>query len=379
MQTLKILFVVGSKLLQNPMCGNWINGLTSLGHRTACLYSQTAEPTHEQLKDWGISSNSPVLNFFGALLEPARQFVLSSLDGEPDIIFCWEGVPTLKPLQVVARVFSNAKVIFLIDTYPNSPHFLSEALHILRYSASNYLIDGYVFYSEAMRQLFCQQVFRAEDKPYLAAIEPFLERSFDMEDVDFSKNLKLERIDDQPHIIFTGNAENLWSNQYKNRRDALGGFLSKLAESGVHIFVSHTADLKESKNLHLYPDFSNADLLDSRFAQYISQFDAHLLIYNECNSTIRRRVASGLSTRLAFALTSTCPIIVSQTSQFIHEYWADSPFGFMFSDVDDLVKSLQDPQKLSVLRSNMEKVHRSFSFEAQSDRIHHFFKDVMAV
>jgi hypothetical protein len=55
------------------------------------------------------------------------------------------------------------------------------------------------------------------------------------------------------------------------------------------------------------------------------------------------------------------------------------PFGFMFKQVDDLVESLDDSQKLSVLRSNMEKVHRSFSFEAQTDRIHQLFQDVMIV
>jgi len=145
------------------------------------------------------------------------------------------------------------------------------------------------------------------------------------------------------------------------------------------VFVNGYADLKNNAKLNRYPAFSNADMLEGRFARYISQFDAHLIFYNELNNTIRRRVTSGLSTRLAFSLTSTCPIAVSQTSQFIHEYWSDAPFGFMFKQVDDLVESLQDSQKLDILRSNMGKVHRSFSFEAQSDRINQFFKNILTI
>ena len=303
----------------------------------------------------------------------------STLGGQPDIVFGWEGVPTLKPLEAVKSSFPEAKTILLIDTYPNAPYLLSELLHIARYTSTNRLIDGYVFYSEAMKDLFCRQVFLAKSKPYLALIEPFPESAFDLEKIELPQELKLERVDDQPHVVFTGNAASLWSTNYKEARDAVGNFLSHLAERDVHVFVNGYADLKNNAKLHHYPAFSNADMLEGRFARYISQFDAHLIFYNELNNTIRRRVTSGLSTRLAFSLTSTCPIAVSQTSQFIHEYWSDAPFGFMFKQVDDLVESLQDSQKLDILRSNMGKVHRSFSFEAQSDRINQFFKNILTI
>ncbi|MFB2839737.1 hypothetical protein [Floridanema evergladense] len=379
MQILKILFVVGSKALQNPMCSNWINGLSKAGHQVATVYWQSTQPSFQELTDWGITEPTTVFNFYQELPESTRNNLVKILGGRPDILFGWEGVPTLKPLQVVKSSFPEAKTVFLIDTYPNAPHFLSELLHNLRYGFASHLIDAYVFYSKAMRQLFSQQVFFAKKKLYLALIEPFLESAFDLGGTELPQELKLERIDNQPYIVFTGNAGSLWSNNYKDARDAVGSFLSRLAERGVHIFVNGNADLKNITKLHHYPAFSNTDLLAGRFAKYISQFDAHLIFYNELNNTIKRRVASGLSTRLAFALTSTCPIAISQTSQFVHEYWGEKPFGFMFKDLDDLVESLHDSQKLSLLRSNMEQVHRSFSFEAQSDRIHQLFKEVMAI
>ncbi len=379
MQQLKILFVVGPNLLRNPMCGNWINGLSKAGHRVASVYWQSTQPSRQQLRDWGIADNTVVFNFYKELSASTQSNLVATLQGDPDLLFFWEGAPTLKPLQVVKSRFPDAKAIVLIDTYPNAPHFLTELIHVLRYSFSNRLVNGYVFYSEAMHQLFCQQVFLAKRKPYLALVEPFPESAFDLGGTELPQELKLERTDSQPYVVFTGNAGSLWSANYKQARDAVGKCLSGLADRGIHVFVNNNANLKNIANLHHYPAFSNADLLEGRFAGYISQFDAHLIFYNELNSTIRRRVASGLSTRLAFALTSTCPIVVSQTSQFIYEYWAEKPFGFMFSDVDDLTHSLHNLQKLSILQSNMKKVHRSFSFEAQTDRIHQLFNTVLAL
>jgi len=160
------------------------------------------------------------------------------LGGQPDIVFGWEGVPTLKPLEAVKSSFPEAKTILLIDTYPNAPYLLSELLHIARYTSTNRLIDGYVFYSEAMKDLFCRQVFLAKSKPYLALIEPFPESAFDLEKIELPQELKLERVDDQPHVVFTGNAASLWSTNYKEARDAVGNFLSHLADRGVHVFAA---------------------------------------------------------------------------------------------------------------------------------------------
>ena len=379
MQPLKILIIPGANALQNPMCGNWINGLRRLGNAVVTLYWEEEKLTQQQFDDWGIDADAHILHFAGKLSESLRQTIVSTLDGQPDIIFCWESIPPLKPLQKVARFFPDSKTILLIDAYPNSPHLWSELSHTLRYRLSDPSIDGYIFYSDAMRDAFCQQITGAARKPYLVMVHPFFESAFHTRDSIITEDLKLSRFDDNPHIIFTGNAGKLWNRRYDNyAKDALGDFLASVASRGVHVFVNPMADLKAIQGLHHYPRFTNADMLGGRFASYISQFDAHLVIYKEYNDTNRRRSARSLSTRFAFSLTSTCPIIVSQTSQFVHEYWADNPFGFMFHHVDDLVESLQDSQKLSVLRSNMEKVHRSFSFESQSDRIHQLFKDVMA-
>lgn len=367
--------------LANPTCTNWIYGFKSLGYRVVVLNWSKSPATQNQLAQWGFQNQDiPIFNIWDRFTDDVRQAVLKSLGGIPDVLFCWEGALILKPLRQVHQSFPRVKVVQCVNTFPNAVSALTELRMYWRYRNANSLINGYIFYSEAMRRLFLQKIPASHDRPYLIMVEPFFEKAFASHGIVDSNIPRLERFNENPHIIiFTGRGVKLWSkNSLNDRRDALGPFFKRLAERGVHIFLPPKADTKGLPNLHLYPEFSNADLFEGRFAQYISQFDAHLVIYNEWNGTIRRWVSSGLSTRLAYSLTSTSPLAVTHTSKFIEEYWKDTPFGFTFCDVEDLVKSLYNTQMLTLLRQNMEQVHRSYAFESQGEHVAQFFKEILA-
>ena len=368
------LLVVGT--LANPMATNWVYGFKSLGYSVAVLDWRDSPATPAQLEEWGLQDDIRVFSSWSHISDDLRQDVLNELNGEPAILFCFWGSQVLEPLRKAHQSFPHAKVVLCTETLPNASNFLTELREIWRFRQVDSSISGYVFYSEAMRQLFYQRVPSARGKTYLAMVMPFLEHAFVRNDVIDSDVPQLKRFDEHPHIIFTGRGDKLWTKDYKMAKDAVGSFFVELAERGVHVFVPHSADLKGLPNLHLYPKFSNADLFEGRFSQYVSQFDAHLAIYNECNGTIRRRVSTSLSTRLAFALTSTSPIAVTQTSQFVKEYWNDTPFGFNFTDVDDLVTSLHDRDRLKSLRLNMSKMHLSYSFESQGKRVAQFLQKI---
>lgn len=282
MQPLRILIIPGASALRNPMCGNWINWLRRSGHSVITLYGDDEALTNQQFCDWGIDEGAHIFQMSGMLSESLHQRVVSTLGGPPDLLFCWESIPPLKLLKKIAPIFPEAKTILLIDGYPNAPHLLTELLHVLRYRVSDPLIDGYIFYSNAMRDAFVRQIGAAAKKPYLVMVHPFFESTFHSENGTISEDLKLKRLDERPHVIFTGNAGKLWSRRYDNyAKDALGDFLAALAAKDVQVFVNPIADLKGIKNLHHYPAFTNADMLGGRFASYISQFDAHLLMYRE--------------------------------------------------------------------------------------------------
>jgi hypothetical protein len=371
-----VLVVAG---LGNPMGTQWVYGLKSLGFNTVVLDNRKSPVPLELLDDWGLRDDIPVFNFENGTSAGQRQTtIVSALGGEPDILFGWWGSPILGPLHEACRLFPEAKVALCVDTLPNAASIFSELREIWRFRKADPWIDSYVFYSEAMRKLFNRRIPSSRGKPYLTLVEPFLKRAFDVGRVSDTGADKLERLDDNPHVIFTGRGDKLWSKDLRFAKDALGPFLARLAECGVHVFVPQTADSRVlPDNLHLYPFFSNRALFEGRFARYVSQFDAHLVLYNESNGTIRRRVSTGLSTRLAFALAATAPVALTRTCSFIEEYWGEDPFGLVFSDVGDLVASLRDKRLLTTLRSNMEKVHISHTFEAQKERIVRFLVQLL--
>ena len=369
--------------IYNPLSINWIHGFKTLGYSVTVLIAKQPIPDKQQLQKLGFEHrNYPEIPTFGLweiVSEESRKAVFKSLKGNPDILFCWQGVGLLKYAQIAHSYFPQAKVVYDICSHPGCSNILAEWKYIWLYRQIDSIVSGYVFYSPTQQKLFSQNVPSSSNKPYLVTVEPFLERSFFSDDGKINSDIpKLERHDRNPHVIFTGNGTKLWKNSWRNdRKDAIGSFLQKLARENIHIYLDKRADTKGINNLHLLPTrFNNLDIMNGNFSQYISQFDAQLVIYNEFNSVSRRRFASGLGTRFASAITSICPIAVTSNSIFIKDYSPDTPFWFSFSNIEDLVKSLNDKQLLKTLRQNMKTVHKSYSFEFQSKQIACFLKEI---
>ncbi|NJK57592.1 MAG: hypothetical protein HC939_17105 [Pleurocapsa sp. SU_5_0] len=363
----------------NPLSINWVHGFQAIGYNVTVLVANQPLPNEEELLKLGFyDCNLPKTPLFG-LWEmesvKSRKAVLDSFSGSPDILFCWEGVCILKHTPIAHSYFPTAKVVYDICTHPSCSNVLAEWRYIWLYRQIATIVSGYIFYSQTQRQLFVKNVPSSSNKPFLIMIEPFLEKSFFSNDDKIDSDIpKLKRYDQNPHVIFTGNGKKLWNKSLSHdRKDALGPFLEKLSQREIHIFVDQRANTKGLSNLHLLPTrFNNLDIMNAKFSQYISQFDAHLVVYNEFNSTSRRKVASGLGTRFACAVASTCPIAVTSNSTFVKEYSPDAPFWFTFSNINDLVKSLHNKQLLESLSQNMKTVHRSYTFEFQSKRVVHF-------
>jgi hypothetical protein len=227
-----------------------------------------------------------------------------------------------------------------------------------------------------MRRLFIKAIPSSANKLYITIPDgPFPEKAFALDNPINFRVPKLERLDDKPHVIYTGNPSTLWTQSLGNtRKDRLGPFFKKISQHNIHIFIGANGDTKKLPNIHLQPRrFENTDLFNSTYSRYISQFDAHLVFMNEYNSSIRRRVYGALGTRFAYALTATAPIVTTQTSKFIEEFWQSSPLGFTFNSVESLVTSLYDKESLESFRCNMKQNHKYYSFESNSIRINEFF------
>lgn len=358
----------------NPLGTNWVKGLRRIGCRVVAIDHRHGPCLEADLHRWGLEDEVVISWTGGHLTEEQRSRIERALGGTPDLLFGWWGSLVLPALQDVAVEYPSARKVLCVDTLPNASNFITEYREVLRFLMADRWLDGYVFYSQSMAQLFYRRVPGARQKPHLALIEPFLLDAFapsQMSNVPI-----LNRTVTEPHVVFTGRGDLLWTRDYRMKKDAIGPFLVEVANHGVQVYVEPRADLRNHPNLHHYPDFSNQDLFGGRFADYVSQFDAHLVIYNECNPTIRRRVTTGLCTRMAFAMTATAPLAVSSTSTFVAEYWKDEPFGFMFTSATDLVAQLMDTERLVCMKNVMARQHRSFALETLAPSVLHFLQQV---
>ncbi len=363
--------------LGNPLATNWILGLQGMGCQVAVLDSRMRDVAASDLTDWGLNGKVSLVRPARREVTALRRAVRQVLQDDPDIVFGWWGSPVLQPLKAARHAFPLSKAVVCVDTLPNASNPLTEAREILRFHLASSWVDAYIFYSEKMRESFWSRIPRSRGRPYLSIVEPFPKQTF--ASVSSARPVhSLTRFDDRPHVIFTGRGDHLWSTQLRSLKDALGPFLTALADQGIHVFLPHGSDTRGHRFLHHYPAFTNDELRWGAFSKYLSEFDLHLVIYNEHNSTIRRRVSCGLSTRYALALTAEAPIAVTNTSTFVDDHWCDGPLGFKFSSIKDLRDKLDDRNMLEQCRQALRGAVNRFSFEARSDDIVSFFRAVVA-
>lgn len=356
--------------LGNPLGLNWILGVRSLGAKVVVISNREISD-NDRIK-WCIPRDLTVIYEKDPSIQRG---VREAIGGDPNIIFGWWGSRIIPMLRKVKSIFPGSKVVLCVDTLPDARGIAGEVREYLRLAASAALIDGVVHYSNNMKRNFCRALPMYKRKAHLCVIEPFPVSTF----ARAMSNAKpqLQRLDTLPHVIFTGRGDLLWSTTANMRKDAVGPMLEQLSSYGVHVFVPHDADTRNLPLMHRYPYFSNQSLLEGEFSVYLSDFDAHLVFYNEFNSTIRRRVSNGLSTRFALAITASSPIVVSSSSTFVKEYWSNDAMGFTFESMTDLYEQLLNRPALDTFRQALNENGISHSFDAKRQDIEAFLASLL--
>ncbi|VEP17896.1 hypothetical protein H1P_6550002 [Hyella patelloides LEGE 07179] len=167
MSQLKILVLAYNVF--NPLAINWIHGFQSLGYRVTVLVANKPLTDNQQLQKLGFYNSDfpdvPIFGLWEMVSEESRQAVLDSLGGNPNILFCREGVGVLKHVPAAHSYFSTAKVAYDISTHPNCSNILAEWRYIWLYRKTDPIVNGYVFYSQTQRRLFCKNVPSSNNKP----------------------------------------------------------------------------------------------------------------------------------------------------------------------------------------------------------------------
>jgi hypothetical protein len=262
------------------------------------------------------------------------------LRGTPDVIFLWWGYKALSHIRSLRATWPRAKFVLCLDTLPDARWLPGEIKEWLAYA--RWRVDGLVFASSTMRQNFFKLAPWYRLVPNACIPVVFPRATHARSTSVLPPSLRMPETD-KVRICFTGRSDFLFSKDVHMRKDALGGRLLALAEVGAEVWVSSLGSSERPAfGFQRMPLFTNADIFTGLMATYLSQFTGNLVTYNVHNRTIRRRVSSGLSTRLALAAAVPVAWIVHPASlDLCREVWqSHSPAVVAECAPSDVLKRL---------------------------------------
>jgi len=164
------------------------------------------------------------------------------------------------------------------------------------------------------------------------------------------RHAKLSSADGEPHVVHIG-ATNFSGQSI----DDMGNAFAEMAEARVHVHFSHDdlAPMEARESLpyyHVFPQFPS-DVIDGRLAEFCTQFDAIVILYNVDRAY--ERFENSLPTRFLFALVVGIPIAMPEgLFPACEEYVRQWNIGFTYKSGEHLAALLSDRSLLLRLAAN---------------------------
>lgn len=276
---------------------------------------------------------------------------------KPDLLFLWWGYDLAYEIYLMKYILKwDIPIVHVMNTFPADTQGLGWGkIELKFYRLFHDKIAGRIFYSDEMKQYYERKVGKAPRS--LTMVEPYLRRHYWTPGRE--PKYVLERLDDNPHIIFIGRTD--FSSRRGQRKDDLRKDLARLEEQKIHVFIMSTDIVEESDFIHFFTRISGEELWDGTFADYVHQFDGILNVYNEFGS--KTRYTTGLCTRFAHGFTAGIPTITRTTSTFAANIFAQHQNGLTYSDEAELREKLLNKSYMDNIRQHAENNIDVFGYE----------------
>lgn len=348
--------------LKNPFIEAWVKTWEAAGAVVAVLANVSASEsldTPDYLRE-------RVVHFDAADSGSTRQWKMqleAILGGSPTALFYWWGLASLAEKAPI-KAWPSAKIVLCVDTYPNASRMLTELREVALSALSIGIVDAFVVASEEMAELLTRRFPWIRGKVMRSVVSPFPLASH------ASAGASNKKHSEKLRLCFTGRSDYLHSGSIKMAKDDLGLLLDKFISAGIDVFVQAPSDDDHRRRLtslgySFYRDVPRNDLLNGKFADMISQFDGHLVYYEIANSTIARRVSTGLSTRFATGVCSSTPMIVPPDATFAVNFLSKNPIGFASSDPYAVSRTLME--RGDEMRAHWAANHRTWAGESNAE------------
>jgi len=227
---------------------------------------------------------------------------------------------------------------------------------LLKYS-SRY-IDAFIFSSHTMKDYFNNFIVQIKEGSYLI-IPPALSRA------ELPREY-LPPITNTPNLVFLGRPD-WWLGQ---PTDNMNKFIDAAIFCGLHVYYAGHIDeeITSDGNRHIFKSMK----LD-RLANFVTQFDASLIMYNLDNASRHERFNNTIPDRLIASVAFGIPIAIPKkgyeaSKEFLREYEAVIEFESFY----ELKSILDDRGRVAILKQQARANSKHYFLEKYIDKLIEF-------
>lgn len=185
---------------------------------------------------------------------------------------------------------------------------------------------------------------------------------------------RLSGNDGEPHIVFIGtpNIRESWNNVESQ--------IQEITKRKIHVHIAKTPYIqKRNSFLHFFSKFEEIDLITGSFADFLTQFDAGLVLYNfNKNAKIEKdRFNNVIPNRFLFNLTAGIPIFLPKGQlPSCEKIIEESRIGLIYANLDELEQKLKCFDFMQNLRKNVVSKCFDFTYENNFSKIDNFIRKI---
>ena len=283
-----------------------------------------------------------------------------------DVIYCVWGSGVVPEIEMIQEENLKIPIIHELLTYPYNTAWWKVVWENYFYGRVVKNINGRIHCSHNM--------YKYMDNHFdLKGGKDVVLMTYFSKDYFWSKRLPLlSDTDSEPHIIFIGRTD-----FSRNRPlDDVRNQIFEISKEKIHIHLAETnANMKHSNYIHTFPRFESKKMIDGSLANFMTQFDACIVLYNinrECD-----RFRNSLPSRFLFALTAGIPIIMREVyfkscEEIINRY----KIGFSYKNIYELRAMLANKKLMDKYRQNAIVLAPNFTFEKNFHKLEKFIHEV---
>jgi hypothetical protein len=344
--------IVETNCLVNPLADAWVRAFKAAGLSVVGLM-RSRDPVPSALAENWVAG-----------METPRAEIEARLGGRPEARFAWWGLGFAAGHSIEAT-YPRIRSVLCVDTYPNASRPSSEVREWLLASCETRRWARYVCYTDEMAEMIGRRLPGHIKSRTAVILQPFA----------METHATVDRY--QPNkfahsVIFTGRSDFLFSSDRRMAKDALGKALKDYLSNGFTVTVQRPSEPNAERALSalgfmMYEPFNHAQMLDGTFSNFISEYGCQLALYNECNTTVRRRVRNGLSSRFALGLTSPSPLVISRGAVGPQRILESRGVGMAVTGPSELKERWPELQEM---RQQWHATHGEWSAEGQTELLH---------